>query len=159
MFKRGRGIIFGRRGISPLIATVLLVAFAVSIGTMIMSWGKEASATIGGCEDTAIEVQKFGDKPIFCYDTLNNNIKIAVKNTGTTDIKKLKMHVISADLKIEEKDLSDTLIKSGSVKSKDINYVKAGKFRVEIIPVVSIGGKDKVCSEKYVYMDPIDKCN
>ncbi|MBS3109902.1 hypothetical protein J4227_05220 [Candidatus Woesearchaeota archaeon] len=31
---------FGRRGVSPLIATVVLIGFAVSLGAVIMSWGK-----------------------------------------------------------------------------------------------------------------------
>jgi flagellin-like protein len=30
----------GKRGISPLIATVLLVAFAVSLGAVVMNWAK-----------------------------------------------------------------------------------------------------------------------
>ncbi len=31
-----------RRGVSPLIATVVLIGFAVSIGAVVMSWGKSA---------------------------------------------------------------------------------------------------------------------
>ena len=30
-----------KRGLSPIIATVLLIAFAVAIGAMIMSWTSE----------------------------------------------------------------------------------------------------------------------
>jgi len=32
----------GKRGISPLIATVLLVAFAVSLGAVVMNWASGA---------------------------------------------------------------------------------------------------------------------
>ncbi len=39
----------GKRGISPLIATVLLVAFAVALGAVVMNWAK-------GVEDTETSV-------------------------------------------------------------------------------------------------------
>jgi flagellin-like protein len=33
---------WGRKGVSPLIATVVLIGFAVSLGAVVMSWGKTA---------------------------------------------------------------------------------------------------------------------
>lgn len=43
-------ITLNKRGISPLIATVLLVAFAVALGAVVMSWtsGVEPEPAIGG---------------------------------------------------------------------------------------------------------------
>ena len=35
----------GKRGLSPLIATVLLVAFSIALGSVIMSWGKNLVET------------------------------------------------------------------------------------------------------------------
>ena len=35
----------GKKAISPLVATVLLVAFAVSLGAVVMSWAKGVEAT------------------------------------------------------------------------------------------------------------------
>lgn len=158
MFKRGLRRRFYNRGISPLIATVLLIAFAVSIGTMIMNWGKDAVAA-GDCTETKLDVQIINDKPLFCYDTLNNKINVMLKNTGSTDINKLKMRVITPDFTNEDKDIEDSAIKSGDIKTKNIDYVHSGKFRVEIIPIITIGGKERICSEKYVYTDDILACN
>ena len=45
MLKRG-AFFRSKRGLSPLIATVLLIAFAVSMGAMIMNW----STSIGEAE-------------------------------------------------------------------------------------------------------------
>jgi flagellin-like protein len=148
---------FGRRGISPLIATVLLIAFAVSIGTMIMNWGK--GAVVGDCTETKIEVQKISDKPLFCYDTLNTQVNVMIKNTGSTDINRLKMRVIAADFTTEDVDVPDSAIDAGDIKTKNINYVRSGKFRVEIIPVITSGGKERQCSEKNVFIDDIGACN
>ena len=150
---------FNRRGISPLIATVLLIAFAVAIGTMIMGWFGKGGVIVGDCSETTIEVQVINGKPLFCYDTLNANINVMIKNTGSTDINRLKMRVITPDFKTEDKDLTDSAIKSGDIKTKNINYIHSGKFRVEIIPIISVGGKERVCSEKVVYADDIPACN
>jgi flagellin-like protein len=162
MLKRGLSMRsrrhFGRRGISPLIATVLLIAFAVSIGTMIMNWGKDAVA-VGDCTETKLEVQMFSEKPVFCYDTLNGKINVMIKNTGSTDVDRLKMRTIMPDFTNEDVELADSAIKSGDIKTKNIEYVHSGKFRVEIIPVITVGGKDRVCSEKYIYIDDIGSCN
>jgi flagellin-like protein len=162
MFKRGLNIRLdrrlGNRGISPLIATVLLIAFAVSIGTMIMNWGKDA-VSVGDCTETKLEVQMFSEKPIFCYDTLNSKITVMLKNTGSTDVDRLKMRVITPDFKTEDKDLADSAIKSGDIKTENINYIQSGQFRVEITPVISVGGKERICSDKYVFVDNIPACN
>jgi flagellin-like protein len=43
---------FGKRGISPLVATILLVAFAVALGSVVMSWAQgieEDVAAKGSC--------------------------------------------------------------------------------------------------------------
>ena len=157
MFKRGMRK-FGHRGISPLIATVLLIAFAVSIGTMIMNWGKDAVA-VGDCSETKLEVQMIDGKPLFCYDTLNNRINVMIKNVGSTDVNRLKMRVITPDFSTEDKDLTDSSIAAGDIKTKNIDYVHSGKFRVEIIPIITTGGKERICSDKYVYVDDIASCN
>jgi len=148
----------GRRGISPLIATVLLIAFAVSIGTMIMNWGKDAIA-VGDCSETKLEIQMINDKPLFCYDTLNNQVNVMIKNTGSTNVNMLKMRVVTPDFSTEDKDIGDSAIESGSIKTKNIEYVHSGVFRVEIIPIITVGGKERVCSEKFVSVDPIGPCN
>jgi len=158
MLKRGSRLRLNNRGISPLIATVLLIAFAVSIGTMIMNWNKD-SVAVGDCSETKLEVQMISAKPLFCYDTLNNKINVMIKNVGSTDVNRLKMRVITPDFNTEDKDLTDSAIKSGDIKTKSIDYIHSGKFRVEIIPIITVGGKESVCSDKYVFADDIGPCN
>jgi flagellin-like protein len=53
----GRSGAVGRRGISPLIATVLLLAFAVAIGTMAVSYILEAMRS-GPCDNVVIAAQE-----------------------------------------------------------------------------------------------------
>ncbi len=148
----------GKRGISPLIATVLLIAFAVSIGAMIMNWGKDVVANTGDCNDVKLDVQILNGNPVFCYDTINTKINVMLKNTGSVDVEGLKLRVISPDLNIDEKDIENSKIKVGDLKSNNINYVRSGKFHVEIVPVISSAGKLKTCAAKAVVSDDIPRC-
>jgi flagellin-like protein len=150
----------GKRGISPLIATVLLIAFAVSIGTMIMNWGKDAIATVGDCKDVKLEVQTINGKPLFCYNTLDGQINVMIKNTGTVDVKSMNLVITAADFSHDDKPLPDSAIQTGAILTKSIKYVKAGTFKVELVPVIIVAGKEKACFiDKPISTDAIDPCN
>ena len=69
-----------RKGMSPLIATVLLIAFAVALGAMIMNWEPRSTA---GCSSILLSTQEF------CFD--GKTIKINVKNEGTQEASKLML--------------------------------------------------------------------
>ena len=154
--KRG---VRSKRGISPLIATVLLIAFAVSIGTMIMNWGKDVIANVGDCNDVKLDVQTINGKPLFCYDTLNNKINVMVKNTGSVDVKELHLSVTAADFSHEEKIIDESSLKSGAIITKNIDFLKSGTFKVEIVPYIVSGGKEKACLDKSVVSEAIERCN
>jgi flagellin-like protein len=154
--KRG---VRNKRGISPLIATVLLIAFAVSIGTMIMNWGKDVIANVGDCNDVKLDVQTINGKPLFCYDTLNNKINVMIKNTGGVDIKELRLSVTAADFSHEEKIIDDSALKSGAIITKNIDFIKSGTFKVEIVPYIVSGGKEKACLDKSLVSENIERCN
>ena len=149
----------GKKAISPLIATVLLIAFAVAIGVMIMNWGKDVVARAGDCPDVQLEVQLINGKPMFCYDSLNNKINIMLKNTGTVDVKQLKLRVVTENFQADEKDVDDSAIKVGEVKPEAVSYSRPGKFRAEFIPAINFAGKDKICSGQAVVADNIAACS
>ncbi|MAG38783.1 hypothetical protein CMO90_01735 [Candidatus Woesearchaeota archaeon] len=45
-----------KRGLSPIVATILLIAFAVAIGAMIMSWTAGLVKEAPTCEDIPTEI-------------------------------------------------------------------------------------------------------
>jgi len=54
-----------KRGISPLVATVILISFAVALGAVIMNWGNRVyenqTNTTLKCEELSFSVHKFQD--------------------------------------------------------------------------------------------------
>lgn len=148
----------GKRGISPLIATVLLIAFAVAIGVMIINLGGKSSKNAGDCTDVNMELQIINSKPVFCYDTLSTQIRFMVKNTGTVDIDELRLLVTSSDLSIDKVQVGDSALKAGDIEAKSSEYVKAGTFKTEIVPVITYAGKQIQCIDKSIASDDLDKC-
>lgn len=86
--KRG-ALIHSRRGLSPLIATVLLIAFAVALGVMVMNWGKSAGAKVTpSCQDVTLNPQTVNAAQFLCFDPASYNLRpesteyqLCVKNT------------------------------------------------------------------------------
>ncbi|MGV8150099.1 MAG: archaellin/type IV pilin N-terminal domain-containing protein [Candidatus Woesearchaeota archaeon] len=153
MFKRGK------RAISPLIATVLLIAFAVSIGTLIMNIGKDVIANVGDCTDVKMDIQTINAKPLFCYDKDNSKINLMVKNTGSVDIKYLKLSITTADFGHEELTVEDSSLKVGKTLTKSIDYSRQGDFKTEIIPIITASGKETMCLDNSIAAETIGPCN
>ena len=149
----------GKRGISPLIATVLLVAFAVAVGVMIMNVRNPPKGTGADCSGVNLELQIINGKPLLCYDTLNNKINVMVRNTGNVDVEKLKLIVTAADFTRDEFEIEGSAIKVGNIITKQVDYVKSGTFKVEFAPMVRFGGTISPCLNKSVVAETLERCN
>src|SRR3989344_3348060 len=93
----------GKKGVSPLIATVLLIAFAVALGAVIMNWGRgfvqERTADVDkttkietGCAlDVNIKVSQISGTPQLCYGGggTTGYIEFTLDNQGRKDVKEL----------------------------------------------------------------------
>jgi flagellin-like protein len=52
-----------KKGLSPLIATLLLVIFAIALGSIVMSWGKEYVEQATAVQEVTVE--SIGEKSVF----------------------------------------------------------------------------------------------
>ena len=53
-----------KKALSPLIATILLVAFAIALGTIVMGWGKDYVTKLGDIEQTPITEKQICEDPL-----------------------------------------------------------------------------------------------
>ncbi len=68
------------RAVSPLIAAILLIAFTISIGVMIIGWGRQYVQQQASCMGLSLEILKAK------YDSTNKKLNVTVQNTGTVSI-------------------------------------------------------------------------
>ncbi|MEK6837920.1 MAG: archaellin/type IV pilin N-terminal domain-containing protein, partial [Nanoarchaeota archaeon] len=157
-FKNGRN----KKGVSPLIATVLLIAFAVALGAVVMNWGRgfvqqqtsEAEKTTQtklGCSlKVNIKVAEIDGVPQVCYGGGGSTgyLELRLNNEDeTNDIKGLSIS-IGGETGIYNNDTINTTIPVGLSGYLNMSYSFAsyGKVRnLRVIPKISIGGVVTPC--------------
>lgn len=133
-----------RKAMSPLIATVLLIAFAVALGAMIMNWSADTVL------DNTVDVDSICSSVIIqntgttCYS--DGLLKFSVKNIGTRKIEAIKLKSSSdiGDLSLLVKDSS--MISSESL-TREVQFIyTGGNINIAFLPVVDYEGESVDCS-------------
>lgn len=162
--------IMNTKGISPLIATVLIIGFTVALAAVILTWGTSFTKSISkGTEETA-DIQltcaqdvQF-DVKAACME--NNDVRIIVENNGNKDIKNF-----TARFKLSETNVlsGETLngiarfgiktyiaipgdndpLTSAAPNVWEIDGLNAlaptDILEVTLVPVISMAGKEVTC--------------
>src|SRR3989344_3034332 len=92
----------GKRGISPLIATVLIIGFVIALAAIIMTWGTSftrdiqqtteegASTQITCAQDVVFKITNV------CETASDGMYKITIQNDGTKAIKSFNVRYFAA---------------------------------------------------------------
>ena len=163
-----------KKGISPLIATVLLIAFAVALGAVVMNWGRsyvEDTATnaqrtsdikVDCSLGVAIEIKEISGEPKICLDSDENELVVFLVNKGTILIKGLKTTIIGSD-EIVDFDLDFDFDKS-DVKKFTFAYDSSEYGSIDQViftPKISIEGSkiSELCIDSELTTEEILECS
>ena len=143
-------------GLSPVIATVLLVAMVIVMGTIVFIWMRGSIKEV---------VYKFSDKNIelacadVSFDAEYTDGNLYVVNNGDVPIRDFKVQVIKGGTKttfnLNREGISFDGITSGNGKDVDISGENVGSAEeILVIPVLQGRNdagtlKNYVCDEKY----------
>jgi flagellin-like protein len=162
-----------RKALSPLIATVLLIAFAVALGAVVMNWAKPTGPGGGGppttlvkganCSQVTFVVEKIGNNPQVCLSrTAANTLSFIVDNQGGIKIARIKVTVIGASGEPLNQDVPNSAIGEAEVKKISVSYPpELGSIaKVKITPVLAdyANDKDLYCTDKTVETDDVRQC-
>ena len=86
-----------KKGISPLIATILLIGFTVALAVVVFNWG------VGFVKNAQENVEKITDSSLLCTNKLSfdikevkcnlQNQKVVIENNGEADIVNITIRV------------------------------------------------------------------
>jgi len=148
-------IIKNKKGVSPLIATILLIAFAVALGAVIMSWGRNISFPVKEqvnekCAKVSISIEKINDVPQVFYGGTGNNgfVKFTIENNGDKDIEGIIVWIVGEKDTITI-DLKESSIKVGYplIKRTSYDFNKYGKIKkLKFIPKINVMGAIMTCA-------------
>lgn len=160
-------ILGSKKGVSPLIATILLIAFAVALGSVIMNWG--LNLNIGKendiCGKVGVKIRSL-DAAEVCYSGFGANgyINFILDNTGSNDVNGLSIWIIG-EKGTRLFDLNSIALKKGVLFDKrdmevtyDFNVY--GKIReVQFIPKAQSSKGQELCTTSAVKAQKIGICS
>lgn len=155
-----------KRGVSPLIATVLLISFAVALGSVVLNWGKnlEISKPGDACAGASIKIRNIGNSEV-CYSGAGKNAELhfIIDNNGNQNLEGLGIWIVG-EKKTKLIDLDDIQIPVGQlieIKNDRAKYDfdEYGAIKhVQFIPkVMTSSGKD-ICPRNSVRAEKIGIC-
>ena len=155
-----------KRGVSPAIATVLLISFAVVLGSVVLNWGRnlEISKPDDMCSGTSIKIRNIDGYQI-CYAGTGQNmhIKFILDNTGNVNIDGLAIWIIG-EKGTKLIDVDNISIKTGQlleIKDNKVVYDfnNYGKIKqVQFIPKIKTQDSFEICSRNAAKTDKIGAC-
>ena len=129
-----------KKGVSPLIATILLILFAIALGSVIMNVGVKLSPSV--CDDVSITPLIVEGIERVCVT--NNTLSFAVTNDGS-QIQGVKVIVIGDT--VEEKDFFATTPTHSTIADL-FSFTLTDPQVVQIIPIVNDGDELTYCPSK-----------
>jgi len=146
-----------KKAMSPLIATVLLIAFAVALGTMIMNWSSGIDETspsiVPECDGISITTSNI------CYS--KDALKLDLKNDGEGKIGavSVKLSSVENDLDMTVK-IKDSSIFPGEKISKTIPLINPGhETTIEVTPMIVVDGELYSCDDSGFIQQNLLDCN
>ena len=175
----------GKKGVSPIIATVLLMAFAIALGALVMTWGKNyvedtteevssRSLTARTCAlDVSVEVMNIGGETTLCKTEsggLLQNVQFVLNNRGSP-IDDVQVNLIDEDKNIltRKNKLPSPLTQAQAKKitienvlipqpSSDPLEFKSLK-QIIITPIINLENEAVYCPNKAIEEDIIPICS
>src|SRR3989338_3985396 len=155
-----------KKGVSPLIATVLLIAFAVALGSVVMNWGlnldlAKASDVCAGIE---IKIRNVGSSEA-CFGGIGSNgyINFIIYNLGSSDINGIAIWMIG-EKGTKLFDLDNIQIKKDSLYEKDdkevsYDFSTYGSIKqVQFIPKIRQDQSTEICPKNAIVAKSINQC-
>ena len=156
-----------KKGVSPLIATILLIAFAVALGSVVMNWGLNLNLgkSSDKCRNVEIKIRSI-DVAEICFGGFGTNgyINFIIDNTGPIDISGLAIWIIG-DKGTRLFDLDNILLKKGSLydkKDKEVTYdftIFGNIKQVQFIPKIKAEQTTEICPKNAIKAEKIGVCS
>ncbi|MBN1386500.1 hypothetical protein JW968_06015 [Candidatus Woesearchaeota archaeon] len=161
-----------KRGISPLIATVLLIAFAIALGAIVMNWGRQytkssiertdiTTETQYKCKlDVGIRLYEVNGRKKICINSTEHLLDLMVENGPNVDIQGLHMIIVDESDNIDVITLPDSGIPKAGVKHINYTYnhiiLNDDLLQIKLSPIVKINDEDIICKEKALTIEQGD---
>ena len=150
-----------KKGITPLMATFLLISFAVAIGVVVMNFGRAQVEQQAECAiDINLKFSKISNQDQICYDASKKDITFTIENGINIKVDGLILNTIGSQ-KADSLELNDAKIGKAGVYLGHMKYDKAvsGDMKqLKITPKVTMYDQEQICTEKALVVENLRAC-
>src|SRR3989344_2338718 len=150
-----------KKGITPLMATLLLISFAVAVGTVVMNFARAQVDSQAQCSiNPKLGLAKHNGLQQICFDSSPSILKFGLQNGFEIDIEGLVVSVIGTQ-RAETFELNEAVINRGSIYRGSLNYDSSvlGTIRqVKISPKITLFEEQVICVEYSLVLENIGAC-
>jgi len=154
-----------KKGMSPLISTIILVVAAIFVGLIVMNWGRATLEENAKCAiDTKMKLLYLNNEPQICYGGNNENgaIHFIVENGASIEVEKLHFRVIGEKgVVTEELSGSNIDVASSTIQDVPYDFNKNGDIRqVKITPMLVLYPQEPplLCTEQGIIVESPKPC-
>ncbi len=141
---------------APLVATLLLISFAVAVGLVIMNFGRAQVDLESHCTiDIGLEFSEVEGLPELCFDHEKKDLYFVVENGINLDVSGLVVNIIGTE-RAESFDLEDAQMHKAGNYLTHLGYNPefSGEMRqVKIIPKVKVLEEEEICVEQALVLE------
>jgi len=150
-----------KKGITPLIATFLLISFAVALGVVIMNFGRAQVEEEAECSiNVGLKFSQIGGEEQFCLDRTKNELFLIVENGVNIKVEGLVVNIIGTKSALTH-ELADAVIDKAGTYMKRVSYdvTQVGELRqIKIVPKVKMYEEVLICQEKAIILEKVKDC-
>lgn len=150
-----------KKGITPLMATFLLISFAVAVGVTITNFGRAQVEEEAECAlDINLKLAVIGGREQLCYSTEKKQISFTVENGPNIKVEGLILNIIGTDA-AETVELNDAkILKAGTYLGRmSYDTSNAGTpQQIKITPKILPYDEEQICTEKSLVVENIRNC-
>jgi flagellin-like protein len=163
-----------KRGISPIIATVLLLSFSIALGAIVLSFAEKTTKDLSGRAETVInkEVQcsfdimpkflKVNGQNFICYNrTGSNNLELIIENEGSAEIPGIQIMALDSN----NLPFTSNLFRGITPNNRTKYNISLGEtfvfppIKVLISPLLSQNEQSfEICSNNRIDTEDLCKC-
>jgi len=146
-----------KKGISPVISSILLIVFAAGLGTVVMSWGRNVEAvrsTAESCEEASVAIVEVQGQPQACYTP--NEIRLTIENDGQVPLHGFKVSLLGEG--ISQVDI-EREVAVGEI-TKILLPLESGQSvqKIKVVPQVTLKRESQFCPKQDAEIENIGAC-
>lgn len=157
------------KGITPLVATILLVAFSVGLGALVMSWGEDYIAekaefvqgtaeVKSGCDAASIQLIRISGTPQVCIGP--EGVNLWIDNGPNVDLYNIHARIAGQNgVDVMEDILEQPLLRGNAIKTTiPINPQLGALLQVRLTPKFWTGKDIALCTQSALEIERIKPC-